>query len=399
MEYRNILIIKMSSLGDILHTLPFAAALRGRFPKAKITWLVHPQFAGFVPDPPVIDEVLYFDKAAFVKMGPAEKLKYFREIRGLLRSKKFDLVIDMQGLVKSAVLAAISGCSCRIGYCEMREGSAFVSRPIKGEHSRDHVIERYLDVARYLGAEKSDIEFPLPDFGKESENVKAKLAAAGISGQYAVFVPGSRWVTKAWPEEHYARLAELMAADGLSVVLAGGPDDREKGAAIKKLVASEKVDDFTGQTTLRELAALIKDCAFYVSADTGPLHFAAALKKPLVAMYGPTKPERTGPYGSNNATVIISPAQCAGCLKKHCEDCHCMHDISPETVYEIYKEKMSGKNWPERQENTGDISHAFGRSYADYAFYPCFAQGGAGQPYNVPRRRKAEGRGTAQSLS
>lgn len=126
MEYKNILLIKMSSLGDILHTLPFAAALRQRFPKAKITWLVHPQFAGFVPDPPVIDEIIYFDKVKFNKMNLLAKLAYFQEMRRLLHSKKFDLVIDMQGLFKSAVLAAISGCSDRIGYCEMREGSGLV---------------------------------------------------------------------------------------------------------------------------------------------------------------------------------------------------------------------------------------------------------------------------------
>ena len=100
MEYKNILLIKMSSLGDILHTLPFAAALRKRFPKAKITWLVHPQFAGFVPDPPVIDEIIYFDKVKFNKMNLLAKLAYFLEMRRLLHSKKFDLVIDMQGLFK-----------------------------------------------------------------------------------------------------------------------------------------------------------------------------------------------------------------------------------------------------------------------------------------------------------
>ena len=156
MEYKNILLIKMSSLGDILHSLPFADALRRRYPKAKITWLVHPQFAGFLPDPPVIDEVIYFDKVKFNKMGFCDKLHYFREMRALLHSRHFDLVIDLQGLFKSAVLAAISGCKSRIGYCEMREGSRFVSRPICGAHSKDHVIERYLDVARYL-----DLSFPL----------------------------------------------------------------------------------------------------------------------------------------------------------------------------------------------------------------------------------------------
>ena len=344
MEYNNILLIKMSSLGDILHTLPFAAALRQRYPKAKITWLVHPQFAGFVPDPPVIDEVLYFDKVKFKKMSVFGKLKYFREMKALLHSKHFDLVIDMQGLFKSAVLAAISGCGNRIGYCEMREGSGLVSRAIGGAHSKDHVIERYLDVARYLGAKVDsldDVQFPMPDLSKETDSVQEKLRQLGWSGgDYVVIVPGARWWTKEWPVEHYVALAKKLVDAGTSVVLAGGPDDASKGKAIAEQCDSALVLDMTGKTSLRELAALIKNCSFYISADTGPLHFAAALKKPLVAMYGPTKADRTGPYGSKNSTVLLSPAKCAGCLKKKCADWHCMHDITPEMVYEIYRNKV-----------------------------------------------------------
>lgn len=343
MECQNILLIKMSSLGDILHTLPFAAALRKRYPRAKITWLVHPQFAGFVPDAPIIDEVLYFDKVKFNKLGIAGKLSYYSEMKELLHSKHFDLVIDMQGLFKSAMMAAISGCSNRIGYCEMREGSGLVSKSIIGAHCKEHVIERYLDVARYLGAEIDEVEFPMPNLTKEWESVKAKLSVAGwkANAEYIVIVPGARWVTKEWPPEHYGELAKLLVDEGKYVVLAGGPDEKVKGAKIAELAQSDKVIDMTGGTTLRELAALIKGCSFYVSGDTGPLHFAAALKKPLVAMYGPTKADRTGPYGSNNSTIIMTPAKCVGCLKKHCKDWHCMHDITPERVYQAYKEKVN----------------------------------------------------------
>ncbi len=344
MEYKNILIIKMSSLGDILHTLPFAAALRQRYPKAKISWLVHPQFAGFVPDPPVIDEVIYFDKVKFKKMSIGDKLKYFCDMRSLLHSKHFDLVIDMQGLFKSAVLAAISGCSNRIGYCEMREGSGLISKAICGSHSKDHVIERYLDVARYLGADVQEVSYPMPDLTAESASVAEKLQQQQVTGDYVVFVPGARWQTKEWPVEYYAQLAKMLTDEGMPVVLAGGPDDCAKGRKIKELCTSPKLVDLTGKTSLRELAALIKGCAVYISADTGPLHFAAALKKPLIAMYGPTKAGRTGPYGSDRASVLLSPAECAGCLKKSCNDWHCMYDITPQMVYEVYKEKLGGNN-------------------------------------------------------
>lgn len=339
--YKNILIIKMSSLGDVIHTLPFSAALRRLYPKARISWLVHPQFSGFLPDPPTIDKIIYFDKVAFNKMGFFKKIKFLRKFRQELHAEKFDLVIDMQGLFKSAVVAALTGCPNRIGYCEMREGSALVSKPICGPHADDHVIERYLDVARHLGANIQEIEFPLPNLDRELELVREKLHMAGMkSKEYVVFVPGARWETKEWPPKHYAELADRITEDGTYVVLAGGPDEREKAALIEATAETDKIIDLTGQTSLRELAALIKGCKVFISGDTGPLHFAAALKKPLIAMYGPTKADRTGPYGSDKATVLVTPAACAGCLKKHCNDWHCMSDITPEMVYQEYLKKL-----------------------------------------------------------
>ena len=344
-KYKNILIIKMSSLGDVIHALPFSAALRKLYPKAKITWLVHPQFAGFVPDAPTIDEVIFFDKVAFNKMRLLGKINFLRTFRQELQAKHFDLVIDLQGLFKSAVVAALTGCQNRIGYCEMREGSGLVSKAICGTHVNDHVIERYLDVARYLGADVNEIKFPMPNLEKETAALQTKLIAAGVQSDpspltYVVLVPGARWETKEWPAEHYASLAKKIAADGIYVVLAGGPDEKRKGEIIEELANSKKVINLIGNTSLRELAALIKGGKVYISADTGPLHVAAALGKPLIAMYGPTKADRTGPYGSDNATVLVSPAQCVGCLKKHCDDWHCMKDITPEAVYSEYLKKL-----------------------------------------------------------
>ena len=335
-EYKNILIIKMSSLGDVLHILPSVAALRKRFPKARLTWLVHPQFSGFVPDPPIIDEVIYFDKVKFNKMSLGEKWAYFKEMRALLHSRKFDLVIDMHGLFKSAVLAAISGCDNRIGFCEMWEGSGLVSRPIRGEHAKGHANEQYLDVVRYLGCPVDEISFPMPDLQKEWQAVQNKTEA--VKEPYAVLVPGARWDTKIWPAEHFAKLADMILRDGKQVILAGGPEDAPLGAQISKLTPG--ATDLTGKTSLRELGALIRHCAVYISADTGPLFIAAAMKKPLVAMYGPTRPDRTGPYGSDNAVVLKAPVACAGCLKRHCRHWICMRSITPETVFEEYKKKV-----------------------------------------------------------
>jgi heptosyltransferase-1/heptosyltransferase-2 len=340
MEYKNILIIKMSSLGDILHTLPFVAALRERFPKAKITWLAHPQFADFIPEPPMIDEIIRFDKVKFQKISFVEKIRYFFNMRRLLKEKNFDLVIDMQGLFKSAVLAFLSGCKTRIGYCEMRELSGFVSKAVKREHSKGHVIERYLDVARFLGSECKKIEFPMADLQEAQKSAQEKLKKGGVKTKYVVIAPAARWKTKEWLLEYYAKLAKMIIKDGFWVILVGGTNDRKKSSTIKSLAESKEILDLTGETTLKELAALIKSCEVYISADTGPLHFAAAFKKPLIAMYGPTLANRTGPYANDNASIIISPASCIGCLKKKCSNWHCMSDISPEAVYKVFKEKI-----------------------------------------------------------
>jgi len=125
------------------------------------------------------------------------------------------------------------------------------------------------------------------------------------------------------------------------VVLAGSKDDVRQGEIIKELANFPKeIIDVIGKTSLRELAALIKESYFYVSGDTGPLHIATALKKPLVAIYGPTRPERTGPYGNKDAIVLVAPAECAGCLKKQCSNWICMHKVTPEMVYQAYKKKM-----------------------------------------------------------
>jgi heptosyltransferase-1/heptosyltransferase-2 len=342
MEYKNILIIKMSSLGDILHTLPFAAALRERFKTAKISWLVHPQFSDFIPYPSVIDEIIFFDKANFKKMSILKKMGYFLKTCRLLRSKRFDLVIDMQGLFKSAVFALTSGCKNRIGYCEMRELSGFVSKAIRGKNMNAHVIERYLDVARFLGSEVKSIEFPIADLTDAEKSICDKLKKFGVNGKYVVFVVGARWSTKEWLTKHYAKLAQMIIKDGFFVVLAGGESDAKKSSEIKSL--AKDVIDFTGKTNLKELAALIKLSVFYISADTGPLHLAAALKKPLIAMYGPTLPSRTGPYANDNAAVIQTPLSCAGCLRKKCGDWRCMEDITPKSVYEAFKNrKIDGR--------------------------------------------------------
>ena len=345
----------MSSLGDVLHTLPFVAALRRRFPDAKITWVVHPQFADLIPGPPYVDRVIRFRRLSANPLAIRKNFAECRTLRRLLHAEQFDLVIDLQGLFKSALVALLSGCKNRIGPARMREGSSLVSRRIpnriepngtgSAEADLRHAVERNLDVARFLGATAETPEYPFPNLASEESAVRQKLAVAQISpdAPYVVLAHETRWETKRWPPEHFARLAERLTAEGLNVILAGGPGDRANGEAILQYFnrlrensttePNGRLIDLTGQTTLRELAALIRSARLFVSGDTGPLHVAAALQTPLVAVYGPTRPGRTGPCGAGKKKVLFTPLPCGGCLKKRCGDFRCMEQITPEAVF------------------------------------------------------------------
>ena len=345
MDYKNILIIKMSSLGDVIHALPFAAALRQTFPQSKISWLVHPQFSAFVPEPPIIDEILYFDKAAFEKMGWGKRWETLKKTRAMLHSRHFDLVIDLQGLFKSAVMAWLTGCPNRIGYCEMREGSGLISKAITGPNAHKHVIERYLDVARYLGAKVEPITYPMPALTEEMEEIRLRLIGAGIPDKegplpYVVFVPGARWSVKEWPLSNWQAFLQRLTASGMAAVLLGSGDDVPKGKVLKDHDSSGQVFDYTGHTDLRQLMAAIAESALYISADTGPLHMANALKKELIALFGPTCPQRTGPYGGNDDAyihMVLSPTSQATPERPLVDDPDCMAQITPDMLWQVYE--------------------------------------------------------------
>jgi heptosyltransferase-1/heptosyltransferase-2 len=342
--YNNILIIKMSSFGDIIHALPTLPPLRALYPAARISWLVEPQFAGLLPGAPYIDDPILFRKNDLKKMSWRGKFAYLAQLRRQLREKRFDLVIDLQGLLKSSLVALLSGCSNRIGYWEMREGSFLVTRGVKGPHWQGHVVQRYLDVVRYLGARVDTISFPLPDLEEEKDKMRELLAREGVSERFAVFFPASRWATKEWPTASYAALAERLADAGLFVLLAGAAADSAKAHMIKRLTASTRVRDFTGQTNIRELAGLVSLAAVCVGGDTGPMHVAAAAGVPTLSLFGPVSGARTSAYGPLSR-VISAAAPCAPCFKRVCPrpDFICMPSIGVEEVWTACSGILAGE--------------------------------------------------------
>ncbi|MDR2443882.1 MAG: glycosyltransferase family 9 protein [Deltaproteobacteria bacterium] len=331
-QYQNILIIKMSALGDIIHALPSLAALRELFPQAVVNWLVEPQFADILPGKPYIDEKIIFDK------NNLKRLSFFKipgrlwELRRILHSKKYDLVLDLQGLLKSTMIAVLSGCRNRLGYCEMREGSFLFTKPVNGPNAKGHIIQRYLDVIRYLGPISDEVVFPLPDYQAQKDKMRKLLLDYGVHSRPVLLFPGAGWASKLWPIENYAKLAKELSENGYQVALGGGKGDAPLTRAVMEKARPLKIPDLTGQTDLTGLLGLVSLASVCVGSDTGPLHLAAAAGIPTVSLFGPSSGQRAGTYGPLGS-YVSSDADCSPCFKRVCpREFFCMERISPQMV-------------------------------------------------------------------
>lgn len=329
-DYKNILIIKMSSLGDVIHSLPTLYALRKNLPYARITWAIHKQFADLLPGKPWVDDVIIIDKKQLTSPS------YLWNLRKHFKSRHFDMTLDLQCIAKSAIVSALSGAPEKYGYWELREGSNLVNTPLIGAHQFDHVIERYLDTVRALGGEVDGVEFPMPSYSEGEQSIRYRLYEQGVAEDYIVVAPGARWEVKEWPLVNFGELCIRLCESGRKVVIAGASDDSDKGEFLEKYVKHDNLINLVGTTSMPELIELIRHCQLFISADTGPLHIANALKKSLIAMFGTTSPERTGPYGGSHVNIIISPTSKATPEQPLINDPHCMAQIPVDTVWGVY---------------------------------------------------------------
>ena len=311
------LIIKPSSLGDIIHSLPFLYAFKKRYPLSSLHWAVFKGLEGILEGHPLIDNLIVIDKSGF--SNPlAFPFKAF-SLRAELRYHSYDIAVDLQGLFRSALVSALSSAPIRAGFCDAREGSPFFyTHSIKG--GKDiHAVDRYMKIAGMLDCDTSAIEFPMVH----------DECRPPFDGEYAVLVPGARWETKRWSAENFGRLASMLPVRS---VVVGGKDDIEAGDTVAALSDGRCVN-MAGKTSLRELSGLVKNARYAVTNDTGPMHIAAAHSVRVFAVFGPTSPLRTGPYGQGH--VIITPdIPCSPCYKRNCDDLKCMASITPRKVLE-----------------------------------------------------------------
>jgi len=332
---KKILIIKPSSLGDVVHSLPFLNALRERYPDTEIHWVIAKGLEGLLTGHPMINRLWIIHKDMWKKLSCVRNS--LSEIRALLkglRKEQFNIVVDLQGLLRSGIIARATGAPVQVGFQEAREGSRFFyTHTIEG--GRDiHAVDRYLKIARFLGCDIKEVIFPFP-LSFESSPFKPLP-----SGKYAVIAPGARWKTKRWPGENFGKLSSFLP---IKTVIVGSKGERKTASEIVSL-SQGKAISLTGKTDLKELIELIRGARFMVANDSGPMHIAAALGIPVFAIFGPTSPVRTGPYGERHV-VIRQDVSCAPCFKKTCDDMKCMDGLSAEKVYEIIKEKISRKGF------------------------------------------------------
>lgn len=335
MTYKNIVIVKLSAIGDVIHALPVAHALKKQYPDARITWVVEKPAYDLLTNNPDIDEIIVFDKPKFKSITGLLINGY--KFAKVLRAYHFDLAIDLQGLFKSAVISYLSGAPKRLVYCNAREQSHLVGQRICGEHEHAHVVEQYLDVARHLGCKIDEVRFPVHITETEINKTIGIANHAGLKleNPYVVLAPGTNWVSKCWPPTHFAKLADQLYEHNIIPVIIGGPNDQRLAQEIMANTIIPPVD-LTGKTSMKQLAYIIKKSQAFVGGDTGPMHLAVAVETKSVAMFGPTDPKRNGPY--REGTVLLAPVSCQGCWKKTCpKGQDCMATIPVSQVLEGIK--------------------------------------------------------------
>jgi heptosyltransferase-1 len=345
---RSILIVKLSAIGDVVHTLPLLEVLRKNFPDARIDWLVEEEAAQVIEGHEGMDRMLVsgrksWQKRLMRKGRRSEAIREILEFLGNLRSVEYDLVIDMQGLFKSGLLTGLSRGRKKIGFTWAREGSTLflTARPYFVDQYHQHAIERYLKTADILGCRIDTWQGRIPVRKSDEDRVVNLLRKNRLEEKaFVAMNPMARWRTKLWEPRKFARLAERVREDlGLEVVFTGSAADRSAIEEIRSRMRAETIN-LAGLTGLKELAFLYTRCKVLITTDTGPMHIAAAMNCPVVALFGPTAPWRTGPYGGGHR-VIREELECSPCFKKKCSHLSCMKGITVERVFDAVREQAS----------------------------------------------------------
>ncbi|GJL56318.1 MAG: lipopolysaccharide heptosyltransferase I [Nitrospirales bacterium] len=337
-EPKRILLLKPSSLGDIVHALPTLASLRRRYPLARITWLIKEEWAELLEGNPDVDEIIPVNF----------RLRYWPSLVRRVRQGKYDMVIDLQGLFRTGLLAGLSGASERVGFAAGREASPwFYTQRVKLPLPMDrawrlldmHAVDRNLAIARYLGAETDTPTFRLPDIEDDRRSIRQQLDEAGVKmdDRLIALAPLSREDIKNWPLDRYVDLThKLVQWPNCKVVVLGSSAQHwimEKFSRVTK----EQCIDMVGTLRLRQIGSLMREVDVLIANDSAPVHLAVAVGVPVVGLYGPTHAGATGPYRisvhrSLHTQTALACRPCGQTTCHHAKEKECLTMISVAEV-------------------------------------------------------------------
>jgi lipopolysaccharide heptosyltransferase I len=303
----RIAIVKLSSLGDVIHALPLARALRRAYPAAHLAWIVEARECALLRDHPDLDAVLPVDTRLWRRLirrpaGARQVWQKLARLRARIRAARFDVTLDAQGLIKSGLLTASTGAPLRIGFspswCGEWPNSLFTNRHVTPPREAEHVVEQYLALLKPLGVAEGMPEFHIPARPDAERRMEEFLGAQGITQDDTLVAlnPGASREDKRWPVSHMRALAERLGSEaGVRVLVLWGPDEIDMARQIRDGLSMKAI--LAPPTDLDDLTALLRRSALLVGSDTGPLHLAAALGTPCLGLYGPTPARRNRPYG------------------------------------------------------------------------------------------------------
>jgi lipopolysaccharide heptosyltransferase I len=325
------LILKPSSLGDVIQALPVLRLLKLHHPSSEIFWWVDASLASLLEGDPDLTGIIPFHRRRWASPWHwGEAWDSLRSIQG----HRFDWVIDLQSLLRSGVVAWLAGGRLTVGLDDPREGArGFYDLIVPRPSHHTHAVDWYLGTLPLLGVPVHQNFSWLPERPNVAQAVREKWRPG--PGRWIALQPGARWLNKRWPAEHFAELVRQLAKRFAEVRFAilGSEADRELGRRITG-DATARCLDLTGRLTLPEMVEWIRWCEVMITNDTGPMHVAAALNKPIVALFGPTEPRRTGPYGQLDR-VLQHPLTCVPCMKDTChhrQPLECLRGITPALV-------------------------------------------------------------------
>jgi len=328
---KKALVVKPSSLGDVVHSLPFLHSLKKCMPHVRVHWVIAEPLKELLEGHPLIEKLWVIKKDNWKKPAKIfETLSEFKALSRGLKAQRYDIAFDLQGLLRSGIITKSSGAKIRVGFKEAREGGHFFyTHKVEGGKGI-HAVERYLKIARFIALDvpcEPEIEFPLIRVEDFTPPLK----------EYAVLAPGARWASKRWPARDFSKLASMLPIKSLVI-----------GSNSEKILADEvaaasggKAVSWAGKSGVKELIEIIRHARFMVTNDSGPMHIAAALGVPVIAVFGPTDPVLTGPYGKGKRVVVRDKTECAPCRRRECPDMKCMRALTPERVLNEIKKAIA----------------------------------------------------------